>query len=76
MKKIFCDVCSTEIKEKNKIPEGDLVTGVAMKNRKEHIEVRLYISGLPKHVDCCKHCLIDSVTKMDDRPTLEYEATS
>lgn len=84
MKRTFCDVCGTEIDDSNSLStiketgRKGLLTGEAHVPRASHdpfyrgqrinLEVSFWIDGKANAHDVCKHCILDAVTKLDDRP--------
>ncbi len=72
MTKNFCDVCGSEMTEKNKpkggtaFRMGTTVTGID--GKKVMVEVTTGIDDCWNKGEICKHCIIDAIQTLDDRP--------
>jgi len=72
MIKYFCDCCGVEITQENKLPEGRMKTAVYAKDVKLKTQMTVeVITGLNEVYntgDFCKHCVLDALKDLDDRP--------
>ncbi len=73
MIKYFCDFCEKEITKENKVEggfntAGRLGTTLEKKGLSLKVEI-LTSSNETSNVGCfCKHCILDALYKLDDRP--------
>lgn len=68
MQKIYCDYCGNEIIKVPAIPRGPLVSKDRNNACYVHPEVTPDKQGNRTPGDICKHCRIDAVKALDDRP--------
>lgn len=71
MIKRFCDCCGHEITEANECDGGTcgrLGATLSRNGVKLDIEVLIAKDGTNNAGDFCKHCVLDALQKLDDRP--------
>jgi len=72
MIKVFCDLCGNEITRDNSIvsnvPGERLGATIKRNNVELRVEILTAIDGTANKGDVCKHCVLDALYKLDDRP--------
>lgn len=72
MIKYICDVCENEITSRNEAVNGRHRLSAQVKSRDGKrvmsIEVMTGLDGTTNDGHFCKYCVIDALTKLDDRP--------
>ncbi len=72
MIKRFCDICGTEITKDNsivsEIPGGRLGASIKKNGAELKVEILTSVDGTANKGDVCKHCVLDALYKLDDRP--------
>ena len=63
MRKTFCNCCEEEIVKENFYSLNGLVVEI-----QDHKFKVVPPDAMDIHFDVCKYCVIDAVTKLDDRP--------
>lgn len=70
----FCDVCGSELTDKNTPCAGQnggrIECEVKGKTGTLKVEVQHAINGTWNAGEVCKYCIIDAVNDVDDRPTV------
>jgi hypothetical protein len=72
MIKRFCDLCGTEMSDKNSPSQGACQDRlkVSINRGKVHasFEIIQAVNGTSNSGDVCKHCILDALRELDDRP--------
>jgi hypothetical protein len=71
MKRVFCDICEQEIGKHNQIPEGGrLKAELSSPSGVDTLQVEVLtgLNGTLNAGDFCKYCVVDALSKIDDRP--------
>lgn len=72
MTKTYCDVCNTEITPDILLPaDWSLLTPKIPAGNLGHYQIRITPEIQPEGTqpfDLCKHCVLNAVHKLDDRP--------
>lgn len=83
MNKAFCDMCGVEITDANRCSGGavcckDTRLGAELKRGDitMRIEIMTAMNGTANAGDFCKHCVLDALYKLDDRPKVEPAAAA
>ena len=62
MKKHFCNSCGVELNGHNTFDAAELIVSV------ESVDFGIAQLNTDTDYDVCKYCVIDAITKLDDRP--------
>jgi hypothetical protein len=72
MIKRFCDICGNEITKDSSIVSsapGERLGATIKKNGAElKVEILTSVDGTANKGDVCKHCVLDALYRLDDRP--------
>ena len=73
MIKKFCDICGAEMNDRNSPNFGANKTRLAAKLKRLDVELGVEVivskDGASNVGDFCKHCVLDALYKLDDRPS-------
>jgi hypothetical protein len=74
MIKRFCDCCKAEMTEANSPRFGTTGDRMAVKINRDGVELGVevlqMVNGTANAGDICKHCILDALYAMDDRPVM------
>jgi len=72
MIKRFCDICGNEITRDNsivsEIPGGRLGSSIKKNGAELKVEILTSVDGTANKGDVCRHCVLDALYRLDDRP--------
>jgi hypothetical protein len=71
MTKTFCDRCNAEITSENEAKGGSISSsrlGTKVGRKGMSVEIMIRTDGTANQGDYCKHCILDALYQLDDRP--------